>query len=255
MRGRKRSRNTREYMLLRNGSIFIFVIIFILIGTGYSLLTTPLEITGKATIDIVDPDEPAQPGLSVATLKTVSNWGEGCIMTISVTNNDDNYDDWCFSFEVPEETTNVNVHTNAYLSGHTVTIEGKKVIIQMKKINENGSINWVAPWTKGAKKEIQVEFVFNTVMNDIILKNVILNNKIITSELTETIDTTLENEVTTTSLSDNAVNTNVIIKENDNVIDNVQNNVAISGNTIEENNIKNVAEGNYSSLVNQNSIE
>ena len=27
MRGRKRSRNTREYMLLRNGSIFIFVII------------------------------------------------------------------------------------------------------------------------------------------------------------------------------------------------------------------------------------
>lgn len=26
MRGRKRSRNTREYMLLRNGSIFIFVI-------------------------------------------------------------------------------------------------------------------------------------------------------------------------------------------------------------------------------------
>lgn len=49
MRGRKRSRNTREYMLLRNGSIFIFVIIFILIGTGYSLLNTQIEIQGRAT--------------------------------------------------------------------------------------------------------------------------------------------------------------------------------------------------------------
>lgn len=48
-------------MLLRNGSIFIFICIFILIGTGYALLETPLEIQGKASLNVVDPDTPVEP--------------------------------------------------------------------------------------------------------------------------------------------------------------------------------------------------
>lgn len=234
MRGRKRSRNTREYMLLRNGSIFIFVIIFILIGTGYSLLTTPLEITGKATINVQDPDEPVEPGLSVATLKTVNYWGQGCVMIISVTNNDDNYDEWEFCFEVPENTTDVMLHNNSYVFGAICNFEGNKVTINMNKVNEDGSTNWMAPWEKGTKKDIQIEFIFNTINDNIILKNVILNNKLITSELIEAKDTTSENEVTETDTTNNTVDTNVIT---------------------EENNIQNVTEENSNNLVNQNNIE
>lgn len=57
MKKRRNSRNTKEYMLLRNGSIFIFI----LIGTGYALLETPLEIQGKASLNVVDPDTPVEP--------------------------------------------------------------------------------------------------------------------------------------------------------------------------------------------------
>ena len=61
MKKRRNSRNTKEYMLLRTGSIFIFICIFILIGTGYALLETPLEIQGKASLNVVDPDTPVEP--------------------------------------------------------------------------------------------------------------------------------------------------------------------------------------------------
>lgn len=103
MRGKRRSRNTREYMVLRNSSIFIFVIIFILVGTGYALLNTKIEIQGKATLIADDPSKPVEPGFSVASLKTINNWGQGGIVIITVTNNDNDYDEWEFCFEVPKE--------------------------------------------------------------------------------------------------------------------------------------------------------
>lgn len=255
MRGRKHSRNTREYMILRNGSILIFIIIFILIGTGYALLSTKVEIQGKATL--IAEEKPLEPGLSVASLKTVNNWGQGCISTITVTNNDSNYDEWELSFEVPEETTDVLIH-DSFIYGSVSTFEGNKVTIKMNKINEDGSINWSAPWKLNEKKEIQVQFTFNTIMDNVSLKNVILNNKLIASELTEIVDTPSQSEDVSTDITDNTANTNEV-EENNNVINDVendlQNNVIENENVIKENIIQNSTDIDTSNLVSQNNIE
>ncbi len=252
---RRHSRNTREYMILRNGSILIFIVIFILIGTGYALLSTKVEIQGKATL--IAGEKPIEPGLSVASLKTVNNWGQGRIMSITITNNDSYYDDWEISFEVPEETTDVLVHTS-YIYGSVNTFDGNKVTIKMNKISEDGSINWSAPWELNDKKEIQIQFTFSTIVDNVSFKNVILNNKLIASELTEIIDTPVENEDVSIDTTDNTASTN-IVEGNNNVIDDVendlQNNVMENENVMQENIIQNGANIDTANLVSQNNIE
>lgn len=259
MRGKRRSRNTREYMVLRNSSIFIFVIIFILVGTGYALLNTKIEIQGKATLIADDPSKPVEPGFSVASLKTMNNWGQGGIVIITVTNNDNDYDEWEFCFEAPKGTTDVIVHNNSYIYGCIYTFEENKVTIKMNKVNEDGSTNWMAPWEKGTKKDIQIQFTFDTSIDNISLKNVILNNKLITSELTETVELTPENEELETNVTEDVVNTNVV-EETDNVINNVQNDdltndVVENENVVQEDSIEDIVEQDSTNLVNQNNIE
>ena len=56
----------------------------------------------------------------------MNNWGGGCIISITITNNDDDYDDWKLSFELEEELASATAHVNQYVSSPVTTIDGKK---------------------------------------------------------------------------------------------------------------------------------
>lgn len=224
MRGRKRSRNTREYMLLRNGSIFIFVIIFILIGTGYSLLNTQIEIQGRATLNVVDPTNPVEISLSVATIETVADWGQGRIIKISITNNDQDFEEWTFSFEVPTEVTEVIVHNGSAISNAVTTFEGNKVTIKMNKTNEDGSTNWSSSWAMGENKYIQVQFTFSELVEDFSISNIIFNNKLITLNTESATESTVTTIDSSNSMSNDTIQDNIIENQN-----------AVQENAVEQN--------------------
>ena len=151
----------------------------------------------------------------------MNNWGGGCIISIAITNNDDDYDDWKLSFELEEELTSATAYVNQYVSSPATTIDGKKVIIEVKK----SDAEWSNPWAKGAIKDVQIQLSFNVIVSDIVIKNLVLNNKLITSELREKSDDTLsENKES----DENNTNSNSVADEN--------NTSEISNNTIEEEN-------------------
>ena len=141
----------------------------------------------------------------------MNNWGGGCIISITITNNDDDYDDWKLSFELEEELASATAHVNQYVSSPVTTIDGKKVTIEVKK--------------SGTIKNVPIQLSFNVIVSDIVIKNLVLNNKLITSELREKSDDTLsENKES----DENNTNSNSVADEN--------NTSEISNNTIEEEN-------------------
>lgn len=151
----------------------------------------------------------------------MSNWGGGCIISIAITNNDDDYDDWKLSFELEEELASATTHVNQYVCSPATTIDGKKVTIEVKK----SDVEWSNPWAKGAIKDVQIQLSFNVIVSDIVIKNLVLNNKLITSELREKSDDALsENKES----NENNTNSNSVADEN--------NTSEISNNTIEEEN-------------------
>lgn len=151
----------------------------------------------------------------------MNNWGGGCIISITITNNDDDYDDWKLSFELEEELASATTHVNQYVSSPVTTIDGKKVTIEVKK----SDAEWSNPWAKGTIKNVPIQLSFNVIVSDIVIKNLVLNNKLITSELREKSDDTLsENKES----DENNTNSNSVADEN--------NTSEISNNTIEEEN-------------------
>ena len=148
----------------------------------------------------------------------MNNWGGGCIISITITNNDD---DWKLSFELEEELASATAHVNQYVSSPVTTIDGKKVTIEVKK----SDAEWSNPWAKGTIKNVPIQLSFNVIVSDIVIKNLVLNNKLITSELREKSDDTLsENKES----DENNTNSNSVADEN--------NTSEISNNTIEEEN-------------------
>ena len=72
----------------------------------------------------------------------MNNWGGGCIISITITNNDDDYDDWKLSFELEEELASATAHVNQYVSSPVTTIDGKKSNNRSKKNQmQNGQIH------------------------------------------------------------------------------------------------------------------
>lgn len=246
MRGRKHSRNAREYMLLRNGSIFIFICIFILIGTGYALLNTQIEIQGKATLNVIDPTHPVEPSLSVATLEIVSDWGGGSIIKILITNNDEDLEEWNLSFEVPTQLTDVLVHNGSAISDAITNFDGNKVTIKMNKTHEDGSTNWAASWAKGENKYIQVQFTFSEEVENFSISNLIFNNKLITLDTGSTTSLTedtvnLNNSINNKSMQDNVIENQNTVVENAIVENIVEQNQTIESSVESVENVENVA--------------
>lgn len=231
MRGRKHLRNTREYMLLRNGSIFIFVCIFILIGTGYSLLNTQIEIQGKSTMieNTTDPDEPIEIGNSTAKWSLAGSWAENYVISLEITNKDQAYDNWTISFDVPQGVNTVNVNNQAEV---VTTINGNTVTIK-KVVND-----WATSWGLDVTKDIQIHLIFDSSVT-LEISNLVFNNKLITSINSDTLST---NEDTTTDLVNNIVEQDNVVEETNNIINNSQNSIMEDENQIIENSIQNTTE-------------
>ena len=90
----------------------------------------------------------------------MNNWGGGCIISITITNNDDDYDDWKLSFELEEELASATAHVNQYVSSPVTTIDGKKVTIEVKK----SDAEWSNPWAKGTIKNVPIQLSFNVIV-------------------------------------------------------------------------------------------
>lgn len=271
MRKRKHSRNTKEYMLLRNGSIFIFICIFILIGTGYSLLFSKLEITCKATMNVVDPEEPVDLSKSVASIKNDGSWGDATwggkyiLESLSITNNDELYESWEISFDLPVEVDEVQVNT---IQNTVITVDGKHV----KIVKEKAEGDWSATWELGAQKNIQIQFKFTTNIDELYITNLMFNNKLITeitgnnvpdtsADESKIINTTNEDTNSTTNSQENNVSTENNVVENNTAVNNVveKNNNTVENSTVEnditENVVTDVEEVVDENVTKENNIE
>lgn len=188
----------------------------------------------------------------------MNNWGGGCIISITITNNDDDYDDWKLSFELEEELASATAYVNRYVSSPATTIDGKKVTIEVKK----SDAEWSNPWAKGAIKDVQIQLSFNVIVSDIVIKNLVLNNKLITSELREKSDDTLSenkesNENNTSEISNNTIEEENTIQENT-TVENKTENKTIENSITDSSSEKNTTIENTTEnlvTVEQNNIE
>ena len=122
----------------------------------------------------------------------MNNWGGGCIISIVITNNDDDYDDWKLSFELEEELTSATAHVNQYVSSPVTTIDGKKVTIEVKKSDADVE---AAKWqllfylsilkSKGVIRKGKLEFVEKNKKG----------NKVMILELTEELELQLNHYI------------------------------------------------------------
>lgn len=231
----KKKRNllaSRKYILLRTGSIFIFLFVFIIIGTGYALLNTQLEIIGKSTIiqNEVDSNKIIRSN-SIVEWKTNNLSGNVYNLKINVTNNDQEYDLWKICFDVPEKIASAKVNN---LGDVKTTISENNITIK-KIVNDDFSY-----WKLGETKIIDIELSFySNVILDV--SNVYLNNQIITNIKC------VNNKKLQNSTKKN--------KNEENAINNIENNTIIEENNIKNNQIKNNVINNDNNILEENTID
>lgn len=173
MKRKIRLSNTGKYMFFRNCSIFIFVAIFIFIGTGYALLNTQVVIEGKATMMTNNLVIKEEVGISKSTaiVKLDTSWKSNYMITLTINNQDANYNLWEVTFDIPD---GVNKVESSNKGDVEITVVENTVTIS--KVTQDWASSWPLNYDNGF---LQINFVFDEEV-DFTISNLIFNNKLIT---------------------------------------------------------------------------
>ena len=184
MRIKRHSRKQLKYVIIRFCLIIVFILIFVFIGTGYSMLTTKIEITGKASVEKINAnlldDERIEKSNSIVNItyeKTKSKNLVTCYkVNLEIFNKDKDFENCKISFNLSYGLTDVVSKNNI------VEIDGNNVTIS----NED-------PFNKNTKVSIQFDAYYKSDAEFDITKVIFENNTIYDINITNT--TTLEETV------------------------------------------------------------
>lgn len=169
---KRRSKSIKGFTLMRMFAILIFILICIFIGTGYSLLTEKIEITGKSTMlsEEIKKEDVTEQSNSIVRIEHESSDETTYIFSLVIDNKDKDYYQWIISFDVSDTPNEVMVCDKE----EGILVETSENTITVKKdVNANWSLN--------STNKIQFRVVFNKKISPLIISNIIVNGKKIDS--------------------------------------------------------------------------
>lgn len=239
---RKRFNNEKKFTLLRNSFIASFILVCIFIGTGYSLLTTKIEIEGKATmLSDEQKEENTELSNSTANIEFDTIWANNVMFRMIIKNQDEDIRNWNFSFNISDIPSNVVIYGLG--DNLSITTSGNTI-----KVKETGN-DWVSDWNINTEKTIQFQMEFQTGITKFSISDLIFNGKKINKFTSNTNSVIIDKSFNkiTFELTDKQSIKN---ETENNISNNISNQNTIKNNTV--NNIENKAQDAENEMNNEN---